>query len=116
MYGLNEFDEAVIADYQYDVWRMAISVVLTASSNGGECATEGVLKAAVQAFARSYLRSVLGYKHEEGGQKQKGAVEGQAPPLSMLFASMGGNVKGRLLRFLAIVDREYSRKKMLKKW
>ena len=116
MYGLNEFDEAVIADYQYDVWRMAISVVLTASSNGGECATEGVLKAAVQAFARRYLRSVLGYKQEEAGERPKGAVEGQAPRLSMLLAYTGGNIKGRLVRFLAIVEREYSRKKMLKKW
>ena len=95
---------------------MAVSVVLTASRNGGECATEGVLKAAVQAFARGYLRSVLGYKQEEAGERPKGASEGQAPRLSTLLAYTGGNIKGRLVRFLAIVEREYSRKKMLKKW
>jgi len=34
IYGLNDFDESVIADYQYDVWRLAVSIVLVARLNG----------------------------------------------------------------------------------
>src|SRR6185436_6889153 len=34
VFGINDFDEAVIADYQLDVWRMAVSLVLVARQNG----------------------------------------------------------------------------------
>ncbi len=34
VYDSNDFDEAVIADYQYDLWRMAVSIVLVAREQG----------------------------------------------------------------------------------
>eukprot|EP00271_Cylindrocystis_brebissonii_P012842 TRINITY_DN32353_c0_g1_i1.p1 TRINITY_DN32353_c0_g1~~TRINITY_DN32353_c0_g1_i1.p1 ORF type:complete len:500 (+),score=101.15 TRINITY_DN32353_c0_g1_i1:471-1970(+) len=108
MYGMNEFDEAIIADYQYDVWRLAISIVLLAKANGGQGLDESAQKAAVQAFARRYVRTVIGYRHIEEGD---GAAR-----LTTLLSYTAGNIKGRLVRFLAIVEREYSRRKMLKKW
>ena len=30
IYSLNDFDDAVVADYQFDLWRMAVSIVLVA--------------------------------------------------------------------------------------
>jgi uncharacterized protein (DUF2252 family) len=33
IYGLNDFDESIIADYQLDFWRLAISVISIAQSN-----------------------------------------------------------------------------------
>ncbi len=32
-YGMDDFDDALIGDYQYDVWRLAISLVLDACEN-----------------------------------------------------------------------------------
>ena len=32
-YGMDDFDDALIGDYQYDVWRLAISLVLDAREN-----------------------------------------------------------------------------------
>ncbi len=52
VYDLNDFDEGLIADYQLDVWHMAIGVVLVARANGlGDSAQ----RALVDSFAESYL-------------------------------------------------------------
>jgi len=34
VFALNDFDEAVIGDYQLDVWRLATSLVLVSRANG----------------------------------------------------------------------------------
>jgi len=34
IYELNDFDEAVYTDYQYDLWRLAVSIILVARQNG----------------------------------------------------------------------------------
>lgn len=49
VYDLDDFDEALIGDYQYDVWRMAISMALiarTTSHDGHD---------AIETFAEAYL-------------------------------------------------------------
>ena len=56
VYGLNDFDESVIADYPYDVWRMAISLVLIADQNGQLGKKEQ--KKVVRKFARAYLEAL----------------------------------------------------------
>ncbi|CAI7792896.1 unnamed protein product [Closterium sp. NIES-54] len=145
MYGLSLTDESVIADYQYDVWRLATSIVLLARENlaaagstgagaasaaggaagggggsgGGGAAEEAVLRAVVLAFARKYLKTIMGFKQGEvkGGAGGEGGAEGaNARKLSQVLLMSGGNMKGRLVRFLAIVEREYSRRRLLKKW
>jgi uncharacterized protein (DUF2252 family) len=54
VYGLNDFDEGVIADYQYDVWRMATSLILIARENGKSKKSDE--KDLVWTFAQSYLK------------------------------------------------------------
>ncbi|CAI5996731.1 unnamed protein product [Closterium sp. NIES-64] len=145
MYGLSLTDESVIADYQYDVWRLATSIVLLARENlaaagsagagaastaggaagggggsgGGGAAEESILRAVVLAFARKYLKTIMGFKQGEvkgGGGGEGGAEGANARKLSQVLLLSGGNMKGRLVRFLAIVEREYSRRRLLKKW
>ncbi|CAI5511683.1 unnamed protein product [Closterium sp. Naga37s-1] len=144
MYGLSLTDESVIADYQYDVWRLATSIVLLARENiaaagsgtaaasaaggaagggggsgGGGAAEESILRAVVLAFARKYLKTIMGFKQGEvkgGGGGEGGAEGANARKLSQVLLMSGGNMKGRLVRFLAIVEREYSRRRLLKKW
>eukprot|EP00897_Mesotaenium_endlicherianum_P006429 jgi/Mesen1/5814/ME000296S05103 len=96
VYGLNDFDDAVIGDYQYDMWRLAISIVLCAQRNGhlDLAAQERV----VAAFARAYLDRVVSYKRTEGGR-----------------TFTDENTRGKLRDFLAAVEKRESAAKMLAK-
>ena len=96
VYDLNDFDDAVIADYQFDVWRMAVSLQLVARRNGIAGDT------AVGAFAKSYLEVMLSY-------------EGKHTAIETYFTQ--GNVKCKTpQKFLEKVKEKKTRKKMLKKW
>ena len=33
-YGFDNFDDSLVADYRYDIWRFAVSIVLDAKENG----------------------------------------------------------------------------------
>lgn len=63
IYDLDDFDEAVIADYQWDVWRMAISLALVAEENGGFSRDE--VDDLVDAFTESYLDTLAGYRRND---------------------------------------------------
>lgn len=52
VYGLNDFDEAVLADYQLDVWRMAAGMVLLGREQGLD---EEAIENAVNVMAEAYL-------------------------------------------------------------
>ncbi len=99
VYGLNDFDESVIGDYQYDLWRFAVSLVLVARRNGG---FSGSSKAKiVNALSASYLDAMASYV----GNKQA---------LGRSFSA--GSTTGLLQAFLEETEADKSRKKLLKKW
>ncbi|WP_348760787.1 DUF2252 family protein [uncultured Salinisphaera sp.] len=52
-YGMDDFDDAVIADYQYDLWRHTASMVLDAEENAGLSPAKS--KRAIRHFLTSYL-------------------------------------------------------------
>ncbi|MCA9519453.1 MAG: DUF2252 family protein [Myxococcales bacterium] len=52
VYELNDFDESVIADYQYDLWRMAISVALVGRQLGYG---DGAIADRIDDFVEAYL-------------------------------------------------------------
>lgn len=52
VYASHRFDDAIIADYQYDLWRMAISIVLVAQKGSGYARSKQ--KAALRTFVDSY--------------------------------------------------------------
>lgn len=56
VYDLNDFDEAVIADYQYDLWRLAASMVLVAQEQAKLTLTDA--EDAIAATARRYVHTV----------------------------------------------------------
>lgn len=99
VYDMNDFDEVVIADYQWDVWRMAISLVL-ASTDLGHFST-GDIDDFIDAFAEHYLDSLAYYR-------------GRDDELSAVFDR--GSAYGRLDEFLADIESDYTRKDMLRKW
>jgi uncharacterized protein (DUF2252 family) len=99
VYDLNDFDETVIADYQWDVWRMAVSIVLLAEQNGGFSST--VIDNVLDLFSESYLDTIASYR-------------GNDQELGRQF--MRSNTYGLLDDFLASVEGENSRALMLDEW
>lgn len=97
VYSVNDFDEAVFADYQYDVWRMAISLGL---------ALEGqfplvVWEKGVAIFAEAYLERLA--RLDEDRKLKKGEFDRK-------------NTQGELKKFLESVEKENRRAKLLAKW
>lgn len=94
VYSVNDFDEAFFGDYQYDVWRMAISLGL------GENVREKEQARVVATFAENYLETLgLWRAHEK---------------LETEFSKK--NTRGKLKKFLKEVEKENSRAKLLEKW
>ncbi|MDR5865388.1 DUF2252 family protein [Halomonas koreensis] len=96
-YGMDDFDDALVGDYQYDLWRLAISLVLDARENAG-LSRKGLDKA-LAALLEAYLDELAA--HGEG-----------EPPEAVTLET----AKGPLAPFLEKVARKESRAKMLAKW
>lgn len=96
VFDLNDFDEAVVADYQLDVWRMAVSLVLVDRQNG-----TAVSEAALDSFAEAYLDAAASYRGNDDELDVKVTKE---------------NAYGLLDEFLEEVESDESRTKMLDKW
>jgi uncharacterized protein (DUF2252 family) len=99
IYELNDFDESMVADYQYDVWRMAVSLVLIARENGDLSQSEQ--ETMIDAFSESYLDSMADYR---GNDNETGVYFTKS------------NTYGKLDDFLDDVEDDNSRVKMLDKW
>lgn len=99
VYQVNDFDETMVADYQLDLWRMAISLVLIARANGDLAADRQA--DVIDAFSQTYLDSLKALRKDLG----KGWGELRRDSTS-----------GRLQRFLNSVATEYDRKGMLDRW
>ncbi len=97
VYGLNDFDDAIIADYQYDLWRMAISIALSADP----LLDSKKRKKVVETFAESYLATLTNLDQNEEIYQHFFTKE---------------TTSGLLKKFLEKVERKESRQKMLKKW
>ncbi len=100
IYGFNDFDESIIADYQYDLWRLAVSIVLIARANGDLSRKQQ--ERVVGAFAQSYLDTINSFVGKEAEHRT--------------YYFDPKNTYGPLARFLKGVKKDKGRKKMLKKW
>lgn len=98
VYDLNDFDEGVVADYQLDLWRMAVSIVLVARQNGFSNAQAGVF---VDSFIEHYLDSIETYV-------------GSSAETTRIFTA--SNTYGQLDDLLVEAASSNSRTKMLDKW
>jgi uncharacterized protein (DUF2252 family) len=99
VFSLNDFDDAVIADYQYDLWRTAISIVLAAEEHG-------VLPPAdqaevIDAMADAYLDAMARYR-------------GTDDELDRIFSV--DTTSGVLREFLEHVEETRGRDRMLRSW
>lgn len=100
VYDLNDFDETIYADYQYDLWRMAVSLVLVARQNDDLSTSQ--MEKVVDAFSQTYLDTLTLYRKEKKDASKTYFTQEET--------------YGKLNRFLESVKDEYTRKEMLKKW
>lgn len=98
VYALNDFDEAVLGDYQLDVWRLAVSVVLVARENGFGLADQGAF---LDSFTEAYLDAMASYAGNNGETTRK---------------FLASNTYGLLDDFLNDVTASNSRVEMLNDW
>jgi len=98
VYDINDFDESVIADYQFDLWRLAISLVLLGKQNQLK---PHHVKSLVQGFAKGYFHEIESC-HDDGGACEK-VLDHR-------------NATGILKQFLHHTRRIYGKKKMLERW
>jgi uncharacterized protein (DUF2252 family) len=60
VFDLDDFDETLIADYQLDLWRLAISIVLAIQENGG--LPQKTQEQMIDALSSSYLNTLRSYR------------------------------------------------------
>lgn len=99
VYGLNDFDESVVADYQLDLWRLAISIVLIAREN--QNLSKEDLMNVIDAVSAKYLERMRHFVTHKPSIEEKLTKD---------------NTYGKLQDFLKIIEDNYSRDKMLDKW
>ena len=99
VFGLNDFDESLIADYQYDLWRLAVSLVLIARENNffKRRQQERILAALGEAYLGAMARFA-------GGQE----------PGGIYFNAR--QTHGPLQKFLNKIEAKQDREWMLTKW
>ena len=98
VYGVNDFDESSIYDFQIDVLRLAVSIANHAITNGFSFEeTEELIKK----FANAYVKSVISYVGNED---------------AALFELTPDTAKGKLKKFLKDVDEDESYTKQMEKF
>lgn len=99
IYCMDDFDDAIVGDYQLDLWRMAISIVLDCRYNG--VFSDLAQKKALNIFAEAYLKELRFFDESETAIEVH-LTKDTAP--------------GRLGKFLKKVEQKKSRIKLLDKW
>ncbi|WP_148863724.1 DUF2252 domain-containing protein [Marinobacter fonticola] len=99
IYGLDDFDDAIVSDYQYDLWRLAISLVLDSRANGEFDAAE--IGKGIKALAEAYLETAAHYEPEDLDSEIHFTAETADKPLKA---------------FLKKVAKKKDRQRMLNKW
>jgi len=98
IFDINDFDESVIADYQLDLWRLCVSIILTVDAQSKPANSPQQM---VAACLRGYLDTMKACR--------KHARESRMP-LTQEHAS------GSLRRLLLAIEADQSRMRMLDDW
>ena len=99
VYDLNDFDEVVIADYQWDLWRMATSIVLHTGER--DAFSPAQVNGFLNAFSGAYLDALAGFRDSKDER-------------NTMFSAT--NAQGQMGAQLENVERKRSRKEMLDEW
>ncbi|MEM9213586.1 MAG: DUF2252 family protein [Cyanobacteria bacterium P01_F01_bin.150] len=101
VYSLNDFDDSVVADYQFDIWRMAISIVLVARQSITRSFSKKNIEQILEAFVEEYLETL---DHHRGQRSEH----------RLTFT--GNVLTEHLNEFLEKVDNRSTLKQFLNQW
>lgn len=101
VYSLNDFDDSVVADYQYDLWRMAISIVLVSQQTSINALSIADVGEVIDAFVETYLEIIDDYR-------------GSSEEHRTIFT--GENLTDHLEDFLEDIDSRTTLKSFLNQW
>ncbi len=99
VFCMDDFDDSVVADYQFDLWRMAISIVLDCRDNN--VFDLSTIKEALQVFSKAYMGEMMTHNADDSKNE--------------VHLTKSTSV-GLLNKFLEKVEKKKSRVKMLDKW
>ena len=101
-YGCDDYDDSLVADYQYDIWKFAISMVLDSQGNGKLSASD--VAKCVGTFARHYLETIASIENENSFSNS--FDKGRAGKLLMKFLSQTETKfsRGRMLEERKVVN------------
>ncbi|WP_111495212.1 DUF2252 domain-containing protein [Marinobacter bohaiensis] len=99
IYGLDDFDDAIVSDYQYDLWRLAVSLVLDCRANGRF--DESAQADALDALTGRYLDAATQWDQDDLGREVHFTADTAGKPLKS---------------FLKKVAKKKGRQRMLNKW
>lgn len=99
IFCMDDFDDAIVADYQFDLWRMAVSILLDCRDN--EIFGDIQQKKALKVFAQAYLDEMIAHKEDD--------------PHNEVHLTKD-TADGLLGKFLKKVEKKKSRHKLLNKW
>ncbi len=80
VYGLDDFDDAVIGDYQLDLWRLATSLILLLRERGGFTAADEV--SILNALSGSYLSTLASVRDNNNELTRTFTANNTPSPLS----------------------------------
>lgn len=103
IFELDDFDESVISDYQYDIWRMATSIILSVSNNYPTALNldkKNKIADLIDKFTESYLDTLAEYKENNNETETYFTKE---------------NTEGKIKELIQYAERK-SYKKLLEKW
>lgn len=101
VYGMDDFDDGIIADYQYDLWRLCISLVLDCKKN--QRFGRKKQKKALKALGKSYLKTMGASENSKSGPSDFQVITPE-------------NAGKPLRQFLQRLEEKRSRGELLEKW
>ncbi len=99
IFCMDDFDDSIIADYQFDLWRMAVSIVLDCREH--KVFKRNVQKRAVRGFAKAYREQMRSHQDDDPYNEKHLTAKSS---------------KGLMKKFLKNVEKKKDRLKMLNKW
>lgn len=96
---MDDFDDSIVADYQFDLWRMAVSIILDCREKA--VFDEDVIQKAVRRFARAYCQELMTHSEDDPNNEVHCTKD---------------TTSGKLSKFLQKVELNKNRTKMLNKW
>lgn len=99
IFCMDDFDDSIVADYQFDLWRMAISIVLDCREQRTFNRKEQ--KKALRAFTKAYRERMRQHAKDDASNEKHLTARSS---------------KGLMKSFLKKVEKKKNRLKMLQKW